>query len=436
MYKSTIIPLIEDFKNDYFSKMKLIKNILFILLSVHTGFVFAQTSNSKLIDSLVKTKSELFQNMIANHEKYKIQIIYTQINRDSLNIPHFKNHYYFYDSTNYFYCASMVKLPCSILALEKINEFKSYGISKETSMITDSASLCQKKVLIDTSSQNKFPSVEHYIKKMLLISDNHAYGRIFEFLGVDYIHKRLADLGFPKARIIHRFDGGCKGTASTTTNPIIFKDLNQVVLFKQEQQSATKIYSYPYKKAEIGKAYLENSGKKINKPKDFSSYNYLSLLDVHKILQRLVFQQYLKEKDKYKITHEDWFFLMKYLSMYPKESDFPKYDPRKFHDSYKKYFLYGDSKKEIKDSSIRIYNIVGQSYGFMADCAYIVDFNTKTEFMLSAVIYANEKNIINTGRYEYNSIALPYLSNLGKLFYNYELSRKKKNLPELNALPH
>ena len=120
--------------------------------------------------------------------------------------------------------------------------------------------------------------------------------------------------------------------------------------------------------------------------------------------------------------------------MYPRESDHPKYDPKKFHDSYKKYFLYGDSKKPITDTNIRIYNIVGQSYGFMVDCAYIVDFKNKTEFMLSAVIYANEKDIINTGTYEYNSIALPYLSKLGKVFAEYEQKRKKKHLPDLSGL--
>jgi hypothetical protein len=127
---------------------------------------------------------------------------------------------------------------------------------------------------------------------------------------------------------------------------------------------------------------------------------------------------------------------MKYLSLYPKESVVPKYDSKKFHDSYKKYFVFGDSKKTVIDTNIRIYNIVGQSYGFMADCAYIVDFKTKSEFMLSAVIYSNEKDIINTGKYEYNSIAMPYLSELGRTFVKYEKARKKKTLPDLSQLPH
>jgi hypothetical protein len=160
----------------------------------------------------------------------------------------------------------------------------------------------------------------------------------------------------------------------------------------------------------------------------------MSLWDIHRILLKTVFHESLPEKERFGITNSDWAFLMKYLSMYPGESDYPKYDPKKFQDSYKKYFLYGDSKKPITNKDVKIYNIVGQSYGFMIDCAYIVDTRHKTEFMLSAVIYANEKDIINTGRYEYNTVALPYLSKLGKVFYDYELNRKRKHVPDLSFL--
>lgn len=396
----------------------------------------AQPKNSILIDSILKQNPLAFKTITDNYKKYKIQIIYTQIDRDKQNKPHFTSHFYYYDSTNYFYCASMVKLPCSILALEKVNGLKKYDIGKESCMITDSSNSCQRRCLTDTSSESKLPSVSNYIKKMLLVSDNHAFGRIFEFLGVDFIHGRLADLGFPKIRIVHRFDGGCKGEANVVTNPIIFKDLNQKMLYQQEQLYAKKKYTYPYGIAQVGTAYMDAAGKKVNKPKDFSTYNYMSLYDVHKVLQRLVFHEQLSEKDKYNITSDDRLFLMKYLSLYPKESSAPKYDSKKFHDSYKKYFVFGDSKKIIADTNIRIYNIVGQSYGFMADCAYIVDFKSKSEFMLSAVIYANEKDIINTGKYEYNSIALPYLAELGRVFVKYEKARKKKVFPDLSQLPH
>ena len=87
--------------------------------------------------------------------------------------------------------------------------------------------------------------------------------------------------------------------------------------------------------------------------------------------------------------------------------------------------MYGDSKKTIIDTDIKITNIVGQSYGFMIDCAYIQNKKENVEFMLSAVIYTNENQIMNDGKYEYNTIALPFLAELGRQVYGFEL---KKNI--------
>ena len=44
--------------------------------------------------------------------------------------------------------------------------------------------------------------------------------------------------------------------------------------------------------------------------------------------------------------------------------------------------------------------------------------------MLSAVIYTNEDEIINDGKYEYNIIALPFLAELGREIYKFEVKRK------------
>jgi hypothetical protein len=45
--------------------------------------------------------------------------------------------------------------------------------------------------------------------------------------------------------------------------------------------------------------------------------------------------------------------------------------------------------------------------------------------MLSAVIYTNENQIINDGKYEYNTVALPFLAELGRQIYAFELKRTK-----------
>ena len=151
-------------------------------------------------DSILN-KKPILKTVNADFKKYRLQIIYTQITRDSKGVPSFKNYTYHVDSSNYFYCASLVKLPCSILALEKLNQLQ---IDKNTTMFTDSANACQHTVKVDTTSITGLPSISQYIKKMLLVSDNVAFGRVYEFLGVDYIHQRLTKLGYKNMRIVHQ----------------------------------------------------------------------------------------------------------------------------------------------------------------------------------------------------------------------------------------
>lgn len=393
--------------------------LFFSLLMLQFSFAIYSQANFSF-DSILNRKP-ILKTVFSNYKKYKLQIIYTQITRDANGKPSFKNYTYQLDSSNYFYCASLVKLPCSILALEKVKKLRVYS---NTIMFTDSANACQRSVRKDTTSINGYPSVSQYIKRMALVSDNVAYGRIYEFLGVDYIHNRLSELGYNNMRIVHRFDGGCKGTENTTTNPVFFCDNNLKSIVSVPMQEAQSIYKNPLGQVKVGKAHINSSNKRIKEPKDFTSMNYISLENIHSMLQRLIFNNYLPQAQRYDMIEDDRQFLIEQLTLYPRQSSHPTYNSKTYYDSYKKYFLFGDSKKTITNENIKITNIVGQSYGFMTDCAYIQNKKENVEFMLSAVVYTNANEIINDGKYEYNTIALPFLAELGRQIYNYELKRK------------
>lgn len=399
--------------------MPLMKTALSLIIVLLPLLFCAQAPFS--FDSVLK-KNPVLQKVAAGHKKYRLQIIYTQIRRDEQGKPSFKNYLYHVDSTTYFYCASLVKLPCSIVAMEKLSDLK---LDKDAIMFTDSANACQRSVKKDTSSANGYPSVAQYVKRMFLVSDNLAYGRVYEFLGVDYLHDRLGELGYKNMRIVHRFDGGCKGTENLITNPVSFYDKDLKLLYQQKQGLPLRNYTNSIGTFKVGKAYYNAQNKRVNEPKDFTNMNYISLQNIHGLLQRLVFNEYYPANQQYRIDRNTQQFLLQYLTMLPRESSYPSYN-KSYFDSYKKYFIYGDSKNPITNKDLKITNIVGQSYGFMVDCAYIHDEKAKVEFMLSAVIYANEDEVINDGKYEYNSLALPFLAELGRQMYHYELKRKTK----------
>ena len=98
----------------------LVKKITFLLiLSISYNFnLKAQFS----FDS-ISSKSSLLKKVFDNPSKYHLQIIYTQIIYKD-NKPIFKNYTLNNSLKKYFYCASLVKLPTSILALQKLNEIK------------------------------------------------------------------------------------------------------------------------------------------------------------------------------------------------------------------------------------------------------------------------------------------------------------------------
>src|ERR1700754_1497709 len=75
------------------------------------------------------------------HDKdsLRIQVIYTKIDRDNKNNPHFTDYTFNLDADKYFYPASTVKMPIAFLALEKLNHLSEKGIDRNTIMITDSS---------------------------------------------------------------------------------------------------------------------------------------------------------------------------------------------------------------------------------------------------------------------------------------------------------
>jgi len=120
------------------------------------------------------------------------------------------------------------------------------------------------------------------------------------------------------------------------------------------------------------------------------------------------------------------------MSQLPRETKYPAYSKDKtYTDSYCKFLMFGETKKHIP-SSIRIFNKIGDAYGYMIDNAYVVDFENNIEFMLSAVINTNTDGIYNDGKYEYHKIGYPFMRNLGRAVYKYELKRTRVRQPDLS----
>ncbi len=122
--------------------------------------------------------------VLAHPEAYRLQILYTRIRRDAAGRPHFRSFGQRLRPREYFYPASAVKLAGAALALQKLRDLNAQhpGLTADSPMLTDSAFAGQSRVLRDTSSASGRPTLANYVRKALLVSDNDAYNRLYEFL--------------------------------------------------------------------------------------------------------------------------------------------------------------------------------------------------------------------------------------------------------------
>jgi hypothetical protein len=383
-------------------------------------------THSSLVD-ILKQYPNFFQSILSNPEN-KIQIIYTQIDRRKNGKPEFIDHYFNINDSSYFYPASTVKLPIAILALQRLNELKIAGLDKNSTMISEASYSGQTEVYNDPSTPDGRPTIEHYIKKILLVSDNDAFNRLYEFLGQEYINNTLHKMGYKEVQIIHRLDISLSEDENRHTNPVNFFDTNGKLIYEKPLEASELVYAT--RNTKMGNGFYRGT-QLINEPFDFSKKNRMSLKTLHNIVRSVMFPEAVPKKQRFNITKDDYDFLRKYMSMTPLESKFPFYDKENYWDNYVKFLMYGSEKIPGKQS-IRIFNKVGDAYGFLIDVTYTADFNNKVEFMLSAVIHCNSDGIFNDDKYDYAEVGFPFMKHLGQVIYDHELKRKKNRLPDLS----
>ena len=317
------------------------------------------------------------------------------------------------------------------MALDKINSLKIPGLDKSTMLYYDSVGARQETIYNNPYAQNGKQTIEQAIREIFLVSDNNAANRLFEFIGQESIHEKLAEKGYRDAYIRNRLELGRTQEESRQTQAIDFYDDNGKLIYHQAPQYNKQLL--PYYNAFLGKGYYNSNDSLIMQPMDFSVKNRIYLNDLHHILQSVIFYDQTPVQHRFNLTKTDRDFLLKWMHTLPTESTYPTYDTTEYWPSYCKFMFMGAEKGPIP-SNIKIYNKVGDAYGFLLDISYIVDTVNKVEFMLSGVIYCNNDGIINDSKYDYDNIGYPFYKNLGHLIYDYELKRKKDYLPKFDAI--
>ncbi|MBC8757676.1 serine hydrolase [Kordia sp. YSTF-M3] len=368
------------------------KNLLVLLLLLF--FSCAKEENNPILFAL-NADSEKIQSVINNLEAHEIQIRVTDATGKDFSFR--------VNDSVYFYPASSVKFPIALFALEKANEIPE--IDSET-----------KFVIAEDSIQT---NIQKEVQKIFAVSDNEAYNRLFEFLGQDEINKRLRAKGLEKAIIRHRLS--TENADDLQTKAMLFLK-NDDIVYDQKAKKNQEIENLRILNAQKGKGFYRNDSL-IQKPMDFSQKNYLPINELHKLMQQLYFPDLYDETARFQLSKSDRDFVMKVMYETPKQQGF---DTEEYYDSYVKFFMFGDTKKTMP-KYIKIYNKVGYAYGFLTDSAYIVDELNDISFVITATIHVNENLIYNDDTYEYETIGIPFLAELGRQVHAFYLEKKQKD---------
>ena len=363
--------------------------ILFLIASIRCS-IYKNYDNP--IDFALAADSDKIQNVMRNLEAHEVQILLTDAQGEDFQFQA--------NDSIYFYPASSVKFPVALSALEVVNGIP--GITSETDFMVEGDS-------VQTTIRKE-------VQKIFAFSDNDAYNRLFEFLGQDQINVLLHSKNVGKAKITHRLS--TSDATNLLTKAISFAE-NDSIIYQQKEKENAPIAPLSIQKTQKGKGFYLNDSL-IQQPMDFSKKNYLPVVTLHELMKRLFHPKKYNPKQQFQFSDSDREFLLNVMHQTPKQQGF---NHPEYYDSYVKFFLFGDSK-EAMPAHIKIYNKVGYAYGYLTDCAHIVDTKNNISFTLTATIHVNKNQIFNDDTYEYDEIGIPFLAELGRQIHQFYLNQK------------
>jgi hypothetical protein len=374
----------------YFNKYLSLRFLVLITLLFTLSCTYKSENPILEVLSSTNLKIKTVVDHIQNHE---VQILLTEIERNG-DFVSFKDYSYQVNDSNYFYPASTIKFPIAILALEKMN----------------TNSLINRNTVFNVEGDRVKTTFSDDIKKIFAVSDNEAYNRLFEYLGKDDINTKLSERGI-NARISHRLS--VPNSDVTTTKPLVFYDHDSII-FKTDSIINKPIEPLQLHHTIKGKGYMVNDSL-VNNPMDFTLKNYLPITSLHNLMKQLMFPELYPYEKQFHISPDDRDFLIKTMTILPQEAG---YTSNEYYESYVKFLVFGDTKKQLP-KHIKIYNKVGDAYGYLTDCAYIVNEKTNKEYIITATIHVNKNQIFNDNTYEYDTVGFPFLAELGRQLIDY-----------------
>ncbi len=410
-----------------------------ILALVISGNLFGQVTSestaSRILQNVLDSLENKYPKVIESPEKYRFKIVFTEIKRAKEKVT-LETVGFRMNEKEYLYPASIVKLPTILIGMEEYNKIHKIRprVTYETLLKFNKEKGCMPTAFsVKIGNKLEYFTLDLFTKQMLAVSDNDAYNRMFDFIGQQQLNRRLKEMNYQNGKIIRKFVLNCSLDQNRISDSYVFLGRRNEWLYNRRgiTNEDTILTDSTYK---IGKAYEGLDKKIVPRPFDFSRQNNMELVDLHKTLNGVIFPK-SEFAHTFDITEEQRKYMIHNLGKYPAEYGLD-FNPKEFPATYKKYLFFGkDTNTTYMNDSLsrfRSFNMVGLSFGCAIDAAYIVDLDSGKEFVLTVGIYANEDEVINDAKYDYESLAYPLMKDIGRLIMN-QLPENKENVEYLRG---
>lgn len=297
--------------------------------------------------------------------------------------------------------ASMIKLPIALLALHRVQQLAALGASLDCQLKINDPHPCG----AQASELAEFETVRRSIERMLIVSDNGASNRMFEFIGHDRLPSSLRRFGFADATLQARL-GACSPEDNAKGRGWWLHDAHGKLLIAHPHQAIVSLRAITPEPL-VGRGYYDFNDALVAQPRSFGFSNDWHLQHSHELM--LAIAGAIEHPLFNGLTPEHQAFVRDTLARLPPDAGF---DAQTFPDNWGKLLVTGNDATLLRQG-LRIHNKIGQAYGFLSDCAWI-RYGDK-ELVMSASIYVNADEILNDDKYEYDTLGIPFLTQIGRL---------------------
>jgi hypothetical protein len=222
----------------------------------------------------------------------------------------------------------------------------------------------------------------------------------------------MAEWGLFSVRLRHRMGGSEREGLSS---PALDFLLPGTVVSVPARTSDLRLAPTAAASLLVGRAHIDERGNLQGRPRDFGDRNYASLGDLQQLLVRLV-EPSLGSGASLGLTEAHRRFLLDALDVQrtdPRTSRNPRPSDDRSADLRFRPLLEGVTRT-VDRAELDYLGKSGRAYGFEVENAYLRHRKSGRALFVTAAIYADANDLVNDDDYDYDTIAEPFMRDLGE----------------------